>query len=288
MSIKLAIIGGDLRQLVMASKFAKEENIECAVCGFDSKAPVPPEVPRTDTPEDAIRGAAAVILPLPASADKLHITAPYTEKEIFLVSVLSLLQDEQLLLGGMLDKRVMDLHSKTFDYYEREEMKTLNAVPTAEGAIGIAMEELPITVHNSRMSVLGFGRVGKALAIRLKALGAHVTVCARKEGDLALAESFGLRPVSMRSIQDALSGYDCVFNTVPSTIIREPLFDFISANTLVIDLAARPGGVDFDSARQHGIKVVWALSLPGKTSPVTAGEIIQKACINILIQEGVL
>ncbi|MDD4124598.1 MAG: dipicolinate synthase subunit DpsA [Eubacteriales bacterium] len=288
MSIKLAIIGGDLRQLVMASKFAKEDDIECAVCGFDSKAPVPPEVTRTDAPEDAIRGAAAVILPLPASADKLHITAPYTDKEIFLVSVLSLLQEEQLLLGGMLDKRVSDLHVKTFDYYEREEMKILNAVPTAEGAIGIAMEELPVTVHNSKMSVLGFGRVGKALALRLKALGAHVTVCARKEGDLAFAESLGMHAVSMRAIQDALSGYSCVFNTVPSTIIREPLFDYLGKDTLVIDLAARPGGVDFDSARQHGIKVVWALSLPGKTSPVTAGEIIQKACVNILKQEGVL
>lgn len=288
MSIKLAIIGGDLRQLVMASKFAGEDDVECAVCGFDTKAPVPPEVTRTDTPEDAIRGAAAVILPLPASTDKLHITSPYSDKEIFLVSILSLLQEEQLLLGGLLDKRVWELHAKTYDYYEREEMKVLNAVPTAEGAIGIAMEEMPITIHNSKTSVLGFGRVGKALAIRLKALGSHVTACARRDGDLAFIESLGMRAVSMRAIQDALSGFDCIFNTVPSTIIREPLFDFIHRDTLVIDLAARPGGVDFDSARQHGVKVVWALSLPGKTSPVTAGEIIKKSCLNILKQEGVL
>ncbi|MFA6730313.1 MAG: dipicolinate synthase subunit DpsA [Eubacteriales bacterium] len=288
MSIKLAIIGGDLRQLVVAGRLAAEEGVECAVCGFDSKVSLPPEVTRTSSPEDAIRGSAAVILPLPASADKLHITSPYADKEIFLVSVLSLLQGEQLLLGGMLDKRVSDLHEKTFDYYEREELKLLNAVPTAEGAIGIAMEELPVTIHNSKTSVLGFGRVGKALAVRLKALGSRVTVCARKESDLAYAETLGLFGVSMRNIQDALMGFDCVFNTVPAPIIKEPLFEYISPETLVVDLAARPGGVDFDSARQHGVKVVWALSLPGKTSPVTAGEIIKKSCVNILKQEGVL
>lgn len=286
MNVKLAVIGGDMRQLVMASRLAEEA--EVAVCGFDASTPIPECLTRTEEPEDAIRGASAIILPLPASADKLRVTCPCSQKDIYLVSVMSLLQDEQLLLGGMLDKRISTVHTKTFDYYDREELKVLNSVPTAEGAVAIAMDEMDITLHSAKATVLGFGRIGKTLAMMLKALNAEVTVCARKEEDLAFAEALGMRSVPMRSIHEALSASDCIFNTVPAIIIREPLFDYIGKNTVVIDLAARPGGVDFDKARQQGIKVVWALSLPGKASPVTAGEIIKKSVLSILKQEGVL
>ena len=37
-----------------------------------------------------------------------------------------------------------------------------NAVPTAEGAVQVAMEELPFTLHSARVLILGFGRVGEA------------------------------------------------------------------------------------------------------------------------------
>lgn len=39
-----------------------------------------------------------------------------------------------------------------------------NAVPTAEGAVQVAMEELPFTLHSARVLILGFGRVGKLTA----------------------------------------------------------------------------------------------------------------------------
>jgi len=45
--------------------------------------------------------------------------------------------------------------------------------------------------------------------------------------------------------------------------------------------------VDFDAAKELGIKVIWALSLPGKVAPVTAGEIIKGTVINILQELGV-
>ena len=51
---------------------------------------------------------------------------------------------------------------------------------------------------------------------------------------------------------------------------------------MIVDLASKPGGVDFEAARKMGIKVIWALSLPGKVAPDTAGDIIGKTIINIL------
>ena len=41
-------------------------------------------------------------------------------------------------------------------------------------------------------------------------------------------------------------------------------------------------GVDFDAAKDAGVRVIWALSLPGKIAPITAGKIIKDTILNIL------
>ena len=61
----------------------------------------------------------------------------------------------------------------------------------------------------------------------------------------------------------------------------------IQKESLIIDLASKPGGVDFESAKKANLNVIWALSLPGKTAPVTAGEILCKTAINILSEKAV-
>lgn len=71
-------------------------------------------------------------------------------------------------------------------------------------------------------------------------------------------------------------------------ILNEPMLKHIDKHTLIIDLASRPGGVDFEAAKRLGLNVNWALSLPGKVAPITAGKIIYKTVCNILKQEGVL
>lgn len=83
-------------------------------------------------------------------------------------------------------------------------------------------------------------------------------------------------------IKDKISEYDLIFNTVPAILLDEPCLKNVKADTLIIDLASKPGGVDFDTAGRLGLKVVWALSLPGKVAPVTSGEIIADTILNIL------
>ncbi len=48
-----------------------------------------------------------------------------------------------------------------------------------------------------------------------------------------------------------------------------------------------PRGVDFDAAARLGVQVIWALSLPGKVAPVTAGRAIRDTIYNILQELGV-
>ena len=165
---------------------------------------------------------------------------------------------------------------------KNEQLQIMNAVPTAEGAIAIAMDELPVTLFESNAVVIGYGRVAKLLAHRLTALGAKVTVCARREDDRAYASAFGCNAVDFSLLGSALETADVVFNSVPQHIIGEELYPRINKNTPVIDLASRPGGLDFERAKQYGLNVIWALSLPGKAAPVTAGRIIAATLTKLL------
>ena len=61
----------------------------------------------------------------------------------------------------------------------------------------------------------------------------------------------------------------------------------IKPDSLIIDLASKPGGVDFATAKDLGLKVIWSLGLPGKCAPITSGEIIKDTVINILDELGV-
>ena len=173
------------------------------------------------------------------------------------------------------------------DYFTREELAVANAVPTSEGAIQIAMEELPITLHRARVLVIGYGRLGKVLAGQLKGLGALVSVAARSWTDLAWAQTCGYGVERSDQLSGWLCGYDLVINTVPAPVLGWAELSDISGGCLIIDLASKPGGVDFAAAAELGVKVIWALSLPGKTAPVTAGLAIKNTVYNILTELGV-
>ena len=169
---------------------------------------------------------------------------------------------------------------------EREELAVLNAVPTAEGALQIALEELSTTIFGQKVLIIGLGRIGKVLAMYLKALGADVTVAARSYSSLAWAQIYGSEPLRIAQMNEVIGKFGLIINTAPSTVIDRAALGRVSAEALIIDLASKPGGVDFEAARQLGRKTIWALSVPGKVAPVSAGEIIASTILNILEERG--
>ena len=160
------------------------------------------------------------------------------------------------------------------------------ALPTAEGAIQIAMEQLPITIHGARVLVVGFGRVGRVVAQRMAALGARVSVAARRYESLAWARAMGYGAEKTGQLAGWLCSYDLVVNTVPALVLGEAELADLRPDCLVLDLASRPGGVDPQAAERLGRKVIHALSLPGKVAPVTAGAAIQSTIYNMLHELG--
>ncbi|WP_337573907.1 NAD(P)-dependent oxidoreductase [Fournierella sp.] len=173
------------------------------------------------------------------------------------------------------------------DYLEREELAVLNAVPTAEGCIALLLQNRTRTLWNSPVLVLGYGRCGAALAVRLAALGARVTVAARSPGQRAQAESQGLTACGLEGLAQLLPGFETVVNTIPAPVLDRRTLAALAAGSLVIDLASLPGGVDLEAAEALGVRAIRALSLPARCAPVTAGEFVADTVLAMLREEGV-
>ena len=163
----------------------------------------------------------------------------------------------------------------------------MNAVPTAEGAIECAMANTPFTLNESRCMVIGYGRIGKLLSQKLRALGANVTATARRHSDIAWIKSHGFDACRTQELAEKIGECDIIFNTVPHCVLDFKALSVTKPNVLIIDLASRPGGVDFETAKELERRVIWALSLPGKVAPYTAGRIIKDTIMNIIEELGV-
>ena len=165
------------------------------------------------------------------------------------------------------------------DYYRREELAVGNAIPTAEGAVGIAIREYPGTINGAKCLITGFGRIGKNLAIILRGMGAEVFCAARKKADLMQMRAFGVQPLTYREISRR---FDLIFNTVPAKVLTSPVLMQQTRDTLIIELASAPGGIDLKRAEELHLHVIDAPSLPGRVAPKTAAEYIKEAVYNIL------
>ena len=279
------VVGGDRRQAALAGLLGDDGH---AVHTFALERAEEMDCQR-DT--EGIGLADCVILPLPAAGAGGTLNAPLSGGEHVLSDLLDEMEPGQLLCAGMVGEALRAMAEERGlvlqDYFAREEMAVWNAVPTAEGAIQIAMEELPITIHGARVLVTGFGRIGRALALRLRGLGAHVTVAARRPEARALARSMGVRAEGLDGLSKWLCGYDLVINTIPAPVLGVEEQSALKKGALVIDVASDPGGVDFESAGALGVRWVWARGLPGKTSPVSAGRYIADAVYHIMEELGV-
>ncbi len=288
-SIKsFAVIGGDLRQVYLSGLLAAD-GYNVFATGFDREVEVSKDVIRLRSAEETVKKSNCVVLPLPYSVDGLTINAPYARAPITVEDIIKAAMPGTIIVGGKLNDEIIGTAEsagiKLIDYYQREELAVLNTIPTAEGAIQIAMEELPITIHGANCLVAGFGRVAKTLCHALYALGADVTACARKCADLAWIRTLGYNAVNISDLERTVGKFDVVFNTIPAVVLSEEILSNLKKECLVIDLASKPGGVDFETAGRIGIKTIWALSLPGKVAPITSGAIVKDTILNIIDEE---
>lgn len=276
---ELWVIGGDRRQGELAGLLAADGH---RVHPFALE-----QYLRCEAGLEGIEGADGVILPLPALNRAGQISTPLSGWELEPETVLDRLRPGQRLLAGRVDGRLRAMasaHELTAeDYFDREELAVRNAVPTAEGALRIAMEAVPVTIHGASCVVTGFGRVGQALAPRLRALGASVWVAERSPARQALAEGMALPWGSFAELPARLAEADLVFNTVPAPVLGEAELSALRRGTPVIELASAPGGADSEAAAHWGIRLINAPGLPGKEAPLTAARALRDTVYHMML-----
>lgn len=286
---KFAIVGGDMRQCHLAELLVADGH---EVCAFAlEKCTLNPEIVRPASLSALSERYDAVILPLPIESEPGVLNAPFAINSYLTRDIFSLFPVGQMVIGGKIEHNLFEKAGRSgialFDYLEREEFSVSNAIPSAEGAIQIAMEELPITLHQANCLILGYGRIGKLLTHYLKAFGGKVTVSARKYSDLAWISAYGCNALNTLKLDGKLSDFDVIFNTVPAEVLNAKLLSELKESCLVLDLASKPGGIDFATAKKLGIKTIWALAIPAKAAPITAGKIIRETIYNIIDEWGV-
>lgn len=148
----------------------------------------------------------------------------------------------------------------------------LNTVPTAEGAIRAAMGRSGYTLFGRPIAVLGFGRVGSILSLRLKAYGAIVDTYDRSPERRAMARAMGFPSYALSQRQRPIDG---VFNTVPAPVLDED-WVYGTEPAWIIDLASKPGGLVSSLKKRATMdsRYCQILGLPGMVAPIRAAEIV--------------
>ncbi len=283
---KIALLGGDRRQefLAFALRGRGFETVGFGNTVFSGA----PDL------DKAMEGAGVVLLPVPATRDGVFLARGNEPKAAIPFSaILARLRPGTLLLGGQLPPDWVEQAQKRgaicADYYLDETVQIRNALPTAEGALRLAMQELPTTLFGSQTVVAGYGRIGSLLSEKLVALGAKVGVLARSSAALAKAELHGAQGRSfLQGVPPFFKDCRVLFNTVPERVFDVPLLSALPRNCILIELASAPGGFDPELANSMGLKVIPAQGLPGRFYPEAAGNILADAVCKILRANGFL
>ena len=129
---------------------------------------------------------------------------------------------------------------------------------------------------------MGFGRIGKVLAKMLDGIGAKVYCEARKNEDIAWIKAYGYEPIHLNNLNEHLNEFDIIISTIPFQVLDKERLELVRKDVVIIDLASNPGGVDRKVAKEKDLKLIWALSLPGKVAPTTSAEFIKDTIYNIV------
>lgn len=290
MDYNIALVGGDLRSASLASMLAEDG---CFVKTFGLSFPDEKYTSAFTVCKsiaEATDGCSVAVGPIPFSRDGgKTLNTPLYDKDIQAAALLEALGKVKIFIAGRIPGFLRDELSASGiiveDVLERDDFAVLNSVPTAEGTVQIAMEELPATLWNMKVLVLGAGRVGRQLAQLLKMMGADVTVAVRKGKDAAWAVSNKMSYCGYDFTKGLTGDFRLICNTVPALVLDGKALSYVRKDALIIDLASDSGGVDYCYALTNGVKVIHALSLPGKVAPETAAENIKRVIYNIIAED---
>lgn len=189
--------------------------------------------------------------------------------------ILQMLPRYITVVGGNLQHPVLDGYRCT-DLLKDPDYVAKNAAITADCALQVAAPQLTTAFAGCPVLVIGWGRIGKCLAQLLKAIGANVTVAARKVSDRAMLQALGYSAADPGKLTPLLPHFRLIFNTAPVLVLDAAALA-LCKNCVKIDLASKPGLEDKN--------VIWARGLPGIHAPETSGKLIAETFVRLYKEE---
>lgn len=288
--IGVSLVGGDARQIEVI-RILSELDASVRLVGFDNMQNHFSGVVKAEFEPSSFEGVDAVVLPPVGTDDEGKVDSIFSAQELRLTDEhIGALPAHAKVYTGMAKPYLKKLCAKKdisiVELLERDDVAIYNSIPTAEGAIMMAIQNTDFTIHNSNCIVLGMGRTGFTLARALNALGAKVRMGVYKPEQFARAFEMGLAPFYTKELSSQVGDADLIFNTIPHMIVTAQVIAHIPHRAVIIDLASRPGGTDFRFAEKRGVKAMLAPGLPGIVAPKTAGQIIARTLSSLILEDA--
>lgn len=208
--------------------------------------------------------------------DRKHRLLMNNETKFVSEDILKDLKKNCLILT-LIDNEYLSELSKKYDFQylcllKEEEFVRKNSLLTAEGLISYLISHRRFPIYQSHIMILGYGNCAKPIIDDLKALGATVTVVIRNEQYRKEIEQKKCLCQLLPEVD--LSKQDIIINTIPSVIIDEKKIDCIDKQTMIVDIASYPYGIDHHYALSKGYNCQILPAIPCKYAYGYAGKMI--------------
>ncbi|UOQ47824.1 dipicolinic acid synthetase subunit A [Gracilibacillus caseinilyticus] len=283
----IAIIGGDARYLPLIHALNKIDDLRIQILGFDQVEQSYTGVMQSTIDNLVTSQLDGIILPITGIDDNGFVETMFSGEKIQLTEewFKSLPSHCKIFTGiatSKLDTYINKYNLSLETLMNRDDVAIYNSIPTAEGAIMLAIKHTDFTIHHANVFVFGFGRVGQTTASSFAGLGANVSVISKDESELARIYEKGWQAYHLAQVEDYMDDCQILINTIPAKVVDKKLLEKMNNQAIIIDLASKPGGIDFDFAKTRGIEAIHALGLPGMVAPKTAGEILANTIAKLL------
>ena len=280
----IAIIGGDMRLKYLAD-ILLNKGLSTLCYGNSSMNDT---AIITNSLKEIMEESTVLICPIPFSNDQEHIINLESKEDLTIKDFINGLQAHHIVIGGnfpiALKEYCCNKKITHYDLLENESFTINNAIATAEGAIMEAIKSSPVNIHNSKCLVLGYGRCGSVLANRLSNLNGNICILIRREIQAAVASSYGYSYCYEDQLDKRVQESDFIFNTIPSLILKENTLRLVNKDTTIIDIAAFPGGLDYEYVQSAGINAKLCLGIPGKIAPLASARFIYERVERIIYE----
>lgn len=224
--------------------------------------------------------------PIPLTRDQKEIFQKAGKEDLRMEELLRGLMGGGRLIAGNISAGWKRQGWEVYDYMEDESLTSFNSIATAEGAVSMAIAGSPGNLRGSRCLVTGFGVCARTLASCLDGLKAKVTVCARRQEVRQSAKTAGYSALSFEELERYLGEFDYIFNTVPALIFGRDELKRIRRDTLILDLASAPGGIDYEWADGLGLCAKLCPGLPGIYAPRASAQAMMETVLRLAGREA--